>query len=328
VRRALQKSELMTEFEIPSATQSSSPPDLCDQVCASPPTLAPVRALRVLLSMLVPLKGRRFTGWRSPLEKFHSRQKVAASKMVKEGVPKSPLAHLSPARQKLVPAVPFEAPEVGPQSKESPGRFVKTLVSTTSTAAPMIIPLGLSVSSTPTADPMVIYTRLPSEAPSLEEPQGKNQAVYKSSVTLGSQGVPTQVPIASEAPRLSPFKAPFAPMVIPTRLPSKAPPSKEPVSKPTGTIVSQGVSTQVFVISKTPRSSPFTSPLDSTKGPTAAKRERSGLPTGSDVGPEAKRFAVVTKVDDADMPEHLWDLRALKVDQAPTSQEGKALTLL
>jgi hypothetical protein len=46
------------------------------------------------------------------------------------------------------------------------------------------------------------------------------------------------------------------------------------------------------------------------------------------VGPEAKRFAVATKADDANAPEHLWDLRALKFKWAPTSQEGKALTLL
>jgi hypothetical protein len=46
------------------------------------------------------------------------------------------------------------------------------------------------------------------------------------------------------------------------------------------------------------------------------------------VGPEVKRFFIATKVDDADVPEHLWDLRALKVKRAPTSQEGKALMML
>jgi hypothetical protein len=51
-------------------------------------------------------------------------------------------------------------------------------------------------------------------------------------------------------------------------------------------------------------------------------------PTGIDVGPEAKRFAVATKADDDDVPEHLSDIRALKVKRPPTSQEGKALTLL
>jgi hypothetical protein len=90
----------------------------------------------------------------------------------------------------------------------------------------MVIPFGLSVSSTPTAAPMVIHIRLPAEVPSLEEPQGKNQAVLKASVTLGSNGVPTQVPGTSEAPRLSPFKAPCAQMVIPIRLPSEAPSSE------------------------------------------------------------------------------------------------------
>jgi hypothetical protein len=33
-------------------------------------------------------------------------------------------------------------------------------------------------------------------------------------------------------------------------------------------------------------------------------------------------------VDDADIPEHLWDLRDLMVKRVPTSQEGKASTLL
>jgi hypothetical protein len=218
--------------------------------------------------------------------------------------------------------------KVGPPSKESPGRFVKPSVSTTSNGAPMFIPLGLYVSSTPTSAPMVILTRLPSEAPSLEKPQGKIQVVLKSSVTLGSQGVSTQVPITYEAPRLIPFKAPCAQMVIPIMIPSEAPPSEEPFLKPTGTLESQYVSTQVRIISKYPRLSPFTSPLASTKVPLAAKRERPGPPTGSDVEPDAKRFAVSTKADDADVPENLWDLRALKVKRAQIFQEGKALTLL
>jgi hypothetical protein len=62
-----------------------------------------------------------------------------------------------------------------------------------------------SVSATSTADPMVIPLGLPSGAPPSEEPQGKNQSVSKSSGTLGSQGVSTQVLSKSEAPRLSPF---------------------------------------------------------------------------------------------------------------------------
>jgi hypothetical protein len=118
-------------------------------------------------------------------------------------------------------------------------------------------------------------------------------------------------------------------MVIPIRLPSEAPPSEEPFSKQTGNLEPQRAYTQVRIISEYPRLSPFTSPLASTKVPTAAKRERPGPdPTGSDVGPESKRFAVATKADDADVPEHLWDLIASKVKRYPTSQEGKALTLL
>jgi hypothetical protein len=73
VRRALQHNELMTAFEIPSFAQSTFPLDLCNQVCASLPTLAPVGVMRLLLSLLVPVKGRGFTGgggvllWRSCL---------------------------------------------------------------------------------------------------------------------------------------------------------------------------------------------------------------------------------------------------------------------
>jgi hypothetical protein len=129
VRRALQQSELMTAFEIPYATQSSFPPDFCDRICVSLPNLAPVRVFRLLPSILIPLKGRRFTGGCYPFENFPSRQEVAASKMAKEGAPKSPLALLAPDRQKVAPAVavsemakevapklPFEAPVVGPTS--------------------------------------------------------------------------------------------------------------------------------------------------------------------------------------------------------------------
>jgi hypothetical protein len=143
-----------------------------------------------------------------------------------------------------------------------------------------------------------------------------------------SQFLPTQVPSTSEAPRLSPFKAPCAQMVIPIRLPSEAPSSEEPFSKLTVTLDSQGASTQVLIISEYPRLSPYTSPLASTKVPTASKRERLGPPTGSDVGQEANRFPVATKADDDDVPEHRWDIRALKVERSPTSQEGKVLMML
>jgi hypothetical protein len=188
----------------------------------------------------------------------------------------------------------------------------------------MITPLRLLVSSRSIAAPMVIPTRLPSKTPSLEEPQGKKQVVLNLSVTLGLQVVPTQVPSTSEAPRLNPFKATRAQMVIPIRIPSESPPSEELLSKPPVTLESQVSSTQVLTIYEYTRLSPFTS----TKVPTAAKREHPWPPTFIDVVPDAKRFDVATKADDTDVPEHLWDLRALKVKRAPTTQEGKALTLL
>jgi hypothetical protein len=66
---ALQLGELMTAFEIPSATQGTFTPEVITQVCASLPTLTPVGVLRLLLSILVPLKGRGLMGgvlrWRS-----------------------------------------------------------------------------------------------------------------------------------------------------------------------------------------------------------------------------------------------------------------------
>jgi hypothetical protein len=60
VRRALQPGELMTAFEISAATQVTFAPEVITQVCASLPTLTPVGVLRLLLSILVPLKGRIF----------------------------------------------------------------------------------------------------------------------------------------------------------------------------------------------------------------------------------------------------------------------------
>jgi hypothetical protein len=62
VRRALQLGELMTAFEIPAANQVTFAPEVITQVCASLPTLTPVGVLRLLLSIIVPLTGRSFTG--------------------------------------------------------------------------------------------------------------------------------------------------------------------------------------------------------------------------------------------------------------------------
>jgi hypothetical protein len=113
--------------------------DLCNQVCASLPTLAPVGVLRLLLSLLVPVKGRGFTGGRFPLEKLPSRQKVAA---LETG--KTDIALAQEGR-----------PYLGPPPKEYPGPSVPT----TSTEAPMIISVGLG----PTAAQMVIGA--PSDPP-------------------------------------------------------------------------------------------------------------------------------------------------------------------
>jgi hypothetical protein len=65
-----------------------------------------------------------------------------------------------------------------------------------------------------------------------------------------------------------------------------------------------------------------------TNVPGVTKRDRPGSPASSDVVPEANRFAIARKVDDAEVPEHLWDLRALKLDGNLNTQEGNALTML
>jgi hypothetical protein len=62
VRRALQPGEFMTAFENPAGTQATFAPQVITQVCASLPFFTPVGVMRVLLSILVPLKGRSFTG--------------------------------------------------------------------------------------------------------------------------------------------------------------------------------------------------------------------------------------------------------------------------
>jgi hypothetical protein len=206
-------------------------------------------------------------------------------------------------------------PVVGPPSKESPDPSV----STTSTEHPMVIPLGLdvsvvgppskestgrfvkpSVSTTSTGAPMVISVSSTTTAAPMvigSPSEASPGRFVKPSVSTTSDGAPMVIPLG-----LSVSSTPTAdPMVIPTRLPSKTPALKEH-----------------------PRLSPFTS----SKVPTADKRERPGPPTGIDVGPEANIFAVATKADDANVPEHLWDLIFLKVKWVPTSQEGKALTLL
>jgi hypothetical protein len=54
-------------------------------------------------------------------------------------------------------------------SEASPGRFVKPSVPTAPTGDPVVIPLGLSVSSTPTVDPIVFTAKLPPPIPALKE---------------------------------------------------------------------------------------------------------------------------------------------------------------
>jgi hypothetical protein len=81
-------------------------------------------------------------------------------------------------------------------------------------------------------------------------------------------------------------------------------------------------------ISSIPSEHPRPSPFTETNVPGVAKRGRPGSPASSDVVPEAKRFAIATKADNAEVPEHLWDPRALIVDGTLNTHEGNALTLL
>jgi hypothetical protein len=94
VRRALQLGELMTAFEIRAANQGTFAPEVITQVCASLPTLTPVRVLRLFLSILVPLKGHSFMGGISRLEKLPSRQKVAMLETAKTRQPKPDAASI------------------------------------------------------------------------------------------------------------------------------------------------------------------------------------------------------------------------------------------
>jgi hypothetical protein len=84
----------------------------------------------------------------------------------------------------------------------------------------------------------------------------------------------------------------------------------------------------VGVISSIQSEYPIPSPFTETNVPSFAKRGRPGSQASSDVLPEAKRFAIATKADDAEVPEHLCDLRALRLDVILDTQEGNALTLL
>jgi hypothetical protein len=115
VRRALQLGELMTVFEIPSATQGTFAPEVITQVCASLPTLTPVGVLRLLLSFLVPLQGHGFTGGSSPLEKLPSRKKVAMLETAKtrQSKPYVALDHRTHPGPSFTPTS-IEAPLISP----------------------------------------------------------------------------------------------------------------------------------------------------------------------------------------------------------------------
>jgi hypothetical protein len=84
----------------------------------------------------------------------------------------------------------------------------------------------------------------------------------------------------------------------------------------------------VGCISSIPSEYPRPSPFTETNVLGVTKRGRPGSPASSDVVPEAKRFAIATKADDAEVPEHIWDLIALRLDGTLNTQEGSVLTLL
>jgi hypothetical protein len=95
-----------------------------------------------------------------------------------------------------------------------------------------------------------------------------------------------------------------------------------------GRIRTSSLPSGVGGISSIPSEYPIPSPFTETNVPGVAKRGRPGSPESSDVVTDTKRFAIATKADDAEVPEHLWDLRALRLDGTLNTQEGNALTLL
>jgi hypothetical protein len=73
-------------------------------------------------------------------------------------------------------------------------------------------------------------------------------------------------------------------------------------------------------ISSIPYEYPRPSPFTETNVQGVTKRGRPGSPASSEVVPEAKRFSIAMKVDDAEVLEHLWDLRALRLDGTLNTQ--------
>jgi hypothetical protein len=301
VRRALQPGELITAFEISAATQATFTPEVITQVCASLPTLTPVGILRLLLSILVPLKGHSFTGGSSPLEKFPSRQKVAMLETAKTRQPKPDVALIEAPLISPVELVPTtEVPMFIPVPDADPIVFAATRMFI-SAPSPSVSPAyspaeGIVVSATS-------LSGSPSYPPSesFESLSTSKRIVISATSLSGSPSYPPPAPFESQStsrrirsPSGSPSHSPFMPMKRSAKGPTLS-----------GRIRTSSPPLGVGGISSIPSEYPRPSPITESNVPGVTKRGRPGSPASSDVVPEAKRFAIATKSDDAEVPEHL-----------------------
>jgi hypothetical protein len=272
VRRALQLDELMTAFEIPAATQGTFAPEVITQVCASLPTLTPVGVLRLLLSILVPLKGRSFMGRSSPLEKLPSRQRVAMFETAKTRQPKPDVASIEAPLVSPVELVPTtEVPLISPVPDAYP---------IVPAAAPMFISAP-SPSGSPAYSPsegIVVSARslsgsplyLPSE--SFESLSTSRRIVISATSLLGSPSYPPPEPFESQSisrrirsPSGSLSHSPSMPMKLSAKVPTLS-----------GRIRTSSPPSGVGGISSIPSEYPRLSPFTETNAPGVTKRGRPG----------------------------------------------------
>jgi hypothetical protein len=162
----------------------------------------------------------------------------------------------------------------------------------------------------------------PSE--SLESLSTSNRIVFSATSLSGSPSCPPPETFESQStsrPIRSPSGSPSHSPSMPMKLSAKGPTLSGRIRTSSPPLGVGGISS---IPSEYPRPSPFTE----TNVPGVTKRGRPCSPAISDVVPDAKRFAIATESDDAEVPEHLWDLRALRLDGTLITQEGNALTLL
>jgi hypothetical protein len=253
------------------------------------------------------------------------------------------------------PMVPAAAPMVistpSPSGSPlySPSEGIVVPVEFDPTTAPMVDSDPYAATMVAAAAPMFISAPLPSGSPAYSPSEGivvsamslsgspshllsepfeslstSRRIVISATSLSGSSSYPPSEPFESpstsrriRSPSGSPSHSPYMPMKLSAKGPT-----------PSGRIRTSSPPLGVGVISSISSEYSRPSPFTEKNVPGVAKRGRPGSPASSDVVPEAKRFAIATKADDAEVPEHLWDLRAVRVDGTLNTQEGNALTLL